>query len=131
MSNSRQLTNTAGKGLGLLGTISGAVGALYLLIVPTKRYGNESGGGSVSGIEYVLGNPHADAAMFLIPLGIFVIAIITGYNVWNENVRAVWVIAIAFTGIALLSIVTIGPFLLAFALLLLASSIALSHSQGE
>ena len=99
-----------------LGVVAGSAGlaaSLFVLFGPVMQYRSESSAGTVetgtlSGIDYLLGNPHADAALFVWPVLLGALSIAGAYAAWRDN--AAWTGGVAATLVifVILGMMTIG-----------------------
>ena len=99
-----------------LGVIAGAAGlaaSLFVLFGPVMQYRSESTAGTVetgtiAGIDYLLGSPHADLALFAWPVLLGTVSIVGAVAAWRGN--AAWTGGVAATLVVfvVLGMMTIG-----------------------
>jgi hypothetical protein len=91
---------SAGRGLGLVGGAAGLAASLFLLFGPVVRVTTERSSGettsyTVSGIDYLLGSPDAQFALFAWPVLMGAVALVGAGAAWRGRRR--WTLAAALT----------------------------------
>lgn len=131
MENWRGRTTKAGRTVGLLSVVAGLVGAGLLVVHWVIPYLSIS----LAGIHIVdgpanLGAENAPLVTFwAIVIGI--LALVTGYVVWMDYVKVLWVLAVVLPVLTILGLFSIGLFIAPFAVLVIASSILLTIGSRD
>jgi hypothetical protein len=99
-----------------LGVVAGSAGlaaSSFVLFGPVMRYRSEStaGGvetGTISGIDYLLGNPNADLALFAWPVLLGILSVVGAVAAWRGNTAWTGGMAATLVVFVILGIMTIG-----------------------
>lgn len=120
--------------IGGLAVTFGVGAGLFLLLGPTGQYETSRPGGtretgSTSGIDYILGEEHADPALFFWSLFVFGITLIGGYGVGAGNRYVVWAVGRGLLALSVLGIFSIGLYIAPAALLFVVTAVLLTRAQ--
>ena len=132
------VSHRLGRGLGFLASGLGVLTAGILLLIPVVSVRSVDDAGrtssdAVTGIDYLLGRTGGVAPdLFFWSVAVLFVAIIIGVAVWKERVGVLWVLAIPAIAVSILGAMTIGLFIVPFALsLLLSASLLTVHRYAE
>lgn len=114
--------------LGVIGGAAGIAASLFVLFGPVVQYSTQRSdgtrtSGTVSGIDYLLGSPHAQFELFAWPVLLGVAASIGVVAAWYGHGRWLWGAALALVAFTIIGIMTLGFLYAPAALLLLAAAL--------
>lgn len=128
MADSRAATGLQrGDAPGIVGGAAGLAASLYVLFGPVARYSTLSADGSrtsgtVSGIDYLLGSPHAQVELLAWPVLLGTVAVIGALAAWRDRSRWLWSAALALLAFTVLGVMSLGLLYAPAALLLLVAA---------
>ncbi len=116
------------RGLGAIGGAAGLAASVFVLFGPVVRYTSESAdgtrtSGTVSGIDYLFGSPHAQFELFAWPVLLGVVAVIGAVAAWRGHGRWLWSAALALAAFTVVGLMTLGLLYAPAAFLLLAAAL--------
>ena len=113
--------------LGVAGGLAGVAASLFVLLGPVVRYSSQSATGEVttgtlSGVDYLLGHPDAQFALFAWPLLLGAVAAVGTGAAWRGHVRWTWAAAVTLAAFAVVGAMSIGGLYVPASVLLLAGA---------
>lgn len=114
--------------LGAIGGAAGLAASVFVLFGPVVRYSTQRSdgtrtSGTVSGIDYLFGAPHAQFELFAWPVLLGVVAVVGAAAAWRGHRRWLWGAALALAAFTVVGIMTLGLLYAPAACLLLAAAL--------